>query len=202
MRLDVGAAHIWRADLDALGTLTEWMLDERERARAARIVREPARRRWIAARGALRALLGSYLEEPPSELRFAAEHEGKPTLDAPGGGRLHFNLSHSGWLATYAVTELCPVGIDVELMVRTPSARAHRREWLRAWVRREAEGKLLGVGLRNTPDEARVRGAQPWIAELDLGDQAVGAVALAMEPLDFRVYELDIRALGSILAES
>jgi phosphopantetheinyl transferase len=199
-RLGPGAVHVWHARLDAVGTQLERLLDEQERERAARIVREPARRRWVAARGVLRALLGSYLDESPRELRFATEHRGKPALDPRGGGRLHFNLSHSGWLATYALTELCPVGVDVELTSRRPNARARRREWLRAWVRAEAEGKRLGVGTRNAPGETRVRSPRPWIAELDLGREAVGAVALGVAPLDFRMYEIDLRVLGSILA--
>jgi phosphopantetheinyl transferase len=195
-----GSVHIWRAHLDAVGTQVEQLLDEPERQRADRIVREPARRRWVAARGVLRALLGGYLDEPPRGLRFALEPHGKPALVDAGGGRLHFNLSHSGWLAVCALTELCPVGIDVELVERHPGARARGREWLRAWVRREAEGKRLGVGVRNTPKETRARGPRPFIAELDLGREAVGAVALAVAPVDFRVYEIDLRALGSILA--
>jgi 4'-phosphopantetheinyl transferase len=226
MRLHAGAVHIWRADLDAVGPQIEGLLDERERERAARIVREPVRQRWMSARSVLRALLGAYMDEHPSALRFAQETRGKPMLDLPGGGRLRFNLSHSGGLAVYALTEMCAVGVDVELVARRMGAvgrpdevalaqrvlggataerlrklepRARRPDFLRAWVRHEAEGKRLGVGVRNTPMQARAIGSRPWITELDLGRNAVGAVALARAPVDFQVYAIDFRASGSIL---
>jgi hypothetical protein len=35
--------------------------------------------------------------------------------------------------------------------------------------------------------------------ELDLGNDAMGAVALAVAPVDFQVYAIDFRARGSIL---
>jgi phosphopantetheinyl transferase len=199
MRLHADAVHIWRADLDAVGPQIEGLLDERERERAERIVREPVRQRWMAARGVLRVLVGAYVDEHPSALRFAQEARGKPMLDLPGGGRLRFNLSHSYGLAVYALTEMCAVGVDVELVARHSNARAHRPDFLRAWVRHEAEGKRLGVGVRNTPVQARYRSSPPWLAELDLGRDAVGAVALARAPVDFQVYAIDFRASGSIL---
>jgi 4'-phosphopantetheinyl transferase len=242
MRLHAGAVHIWAADLDAVDTQIERLLDEQERERGARIVREPVRQRWMAARGVLRVLLGNYLHEHPSALRFAREARGKPMLDLPGGGRLRFNLSHSGGLAVYALTEMCAVGVDVELVDRRMGAvgrpdevalaqrvlgsataerlrkldpQPHRQDFLRAWVRHEAEGKRLGVGarheaegrrlgvgVRNSPVQARMRGSRPWIAELDLGRDAVGAVALAVAPVDFQVYAIDFRACGSILPVS
>jgi 4'-phosphopantetheinyl transferase len=217
MRLHAGALHIWRADLDAAGPEIERLLDERELERAARIVREPARRRWIASRGVLRMLLGAYVGAQPSALRFALEAHGKPTLALPAAGRLRFNLAHSGGLAVYALSEIGAVGVDVELvnrralstqrldraparrMARGGSAerpldldpRASRRELLRAWVRYEAEGKRLGVGARNADRWAGARGSRPWIAELELGEEAVGAVALALAPVDFRVNTVD-----------
>jgi 4'-phosphopantetheinyl transferase len=229
MRLHAGAVHIWTADLDAVDTQIERLLDEQERERAARIVREPVRQRWMAARGVLRVLLGAYTDEHPSALRFAQEARGKPMLDLPGRSRLRFNLSHSGPLAVYAVTEMCAVGVDVELVARRMGAvgrpdeaalaqrvlgsataerlrkldpQAHRQDFLRAWVRHEAEGKRLGMGVGNTPVQARTRDSRPWIAELDLGNDAVGAIALAVAPVDFQVYAIDFRACGSILPVS
>jgi phosphopantetheinyl transferase len=202
MRLHASTVHIWRADLDAIGARFEHLLDERERERRARIVREPARRRWMAARGLLRALLGVYLEEQPSLLRFTYEAHGKPILDLPHGERLHFNLSHSGALAIYAFTEMCAVGVDVELLAQRHGADTYPGNFLRAWVKREAEGKRLGMGVRNTPGRASAAGHRSWIAEFDLGAEAVGAVALASPPVDFRVYPIDFRVSGSILPAS
>jgi hypothetical protein len=210
MKLHAGALHVWAADLDAVDTHVDGLLDERERERAERIVREPARRRWMASRGVLRALLGSYLDEHPGTLGFTQEAHGKPKLEHPGIEKLRFNLSHSGGLAVYALSEMGAVGVDVELLARRPSARVYKRELLQAWVRREADGKRLGVGLGmrvgggvrvgvGNTDCERMGSSQPWIANLDLGSEAVGAVALAVSPVDFRVYTVDFGAGGSIL---
>ncbi len=220
MRLHAGALHIWRADLDAVGPQVERLLDEAERERAARIVREPAKRRWTAARGVLRMLLGAYVRVEPSALRFALGAYGKPRLAFPEARRLRFSLSHSGGLAVYALTEIGAVGVDVELVSRRArdgrrareTALARRvlgcvttermggidvqtgqRELLRAWVRHEAEGKRLGVGAMCA--SGRPAGSSPpWTVELELGEEAVGAVALADAPVDFRVNEVDFRA--------
>ncbi|MFZ1153622.1 MAG: hypothetical protein WAN93_01820 [Solirubrobacteraceae bacterium] len=202
MRLHAGALHLWTADLDALDAKLEALLDVRERERAARIVREPARRRWIAARGLLRALLSTYVDEPARELRFVQEPQGKPRLDPPGVEQLHFSLSHSGGLAVYALTEMCAVGVDVELVAPHASAPARGQDFLLTWVRREAEGKRLGVGLSKAPAQAQTSGSSPWIAQLDLQPEAVGAVALRTAPVDFQVYAVDFRACGSILPAS
>jgi phosphopantetheinyl transferase len=168
MKLRAGAVHVWRVDLDALPGEIERLLDSGERERAFRIVREPARQRWIAARGALRVLLGSCLGERPGGLRFRSGERGKPALDLPEQERLHFNLSHSGGIALYALTHTSPVGIDVELVRHRPNAvaiaarafgepaaarlmaldgEARDRELLRMWVRYEAQRKWAGTGI-------------------------------------------------------
>jgi phosphopantetheinyl transferase len=196
MRLHAGALHIWHADLDAAGAEVEDLLDEQERERAARIVGEPARRRWKAARGMLRMLLGGYLGMGPGTLRFAREAHGKPMLDLPDMGRLHFNLSHSGALGVYALTDMCAVGVDVELTERDARTRSHSVDFLRGWVRREAHGKCVGTGVRNPTGVPPTESSDLWISELDLGPRAVAAVAMALEPVDFQVFTIDSGILG------
>src|SRR5262249_47155455 len=98
---DLGSdAHVWAVHLE----LSEEKLrsfeavlstDERARARAFRI--EGLGPRFIAAHGALRTILGRYLNVAPEGLAFEFEHRGKPCIaDGRSGGRLKFNLSHSG----------------------------------------------------------------------------------------------------------
>lgn len=190
MKLRAGAVHVWRVDLDAVPSDVELLLDARERERLSRIVREPARRRRIAARGVLRALLGDCLQIDPTSLRFATQPAGKPVLALPGTEHLHFNLSHSGALAVYALTELCPVGVDVELLSRRPNAPKRGREELQAWVRYEAEVKLTGVGISGSAlrpkradgqviDLDAFREPTDRVLELDVGPDAVAALATA-----------------------
>jgi 4'-phosphopantetheinyl transferase len=188
MGLRAGGVHVWRADLDGVAGRFEGLLDRGELARGERIVGKPARRRWMAARGALRAVLGAYMEGDPATLKFASGRHGKPKLFPFGG--LHFNASHSGAVAVYALTEICPVGIDVEAAER-PDRRRRSSDFLREWVLAEAEGKRTGMGVGNTRALPHVRRWDGWISGLELGGGAVGAIALARAPVDFRVYEID-----------
>ena len=206
MELHAGAVHVWRVDLDGVPRELERLLDSGERERAQRIVREPARGRWIAARGTLRALLGAYLGERPDHVRIETEEHGKPVLVSPrDGARLHFNLSHSGALAVYALTELCPVGVDVELMARHPARmQKHGPERLRTWVRYEAEAKRTGMGIAG--GALRAAETAGWIVELDGGPGAIAAMALARKP-DEIVYldwsaAVPERQLGGHLAQT
>jgi hypothetical protein len=188
MELRADEVHIWRADLDALAGRFEGLLDRGELARGKRIVRERAQQRWMCARGALRAVLGAYAGGDPKALRFALGKHGKPKL-VPFGG-LHFNASHSGAVALYVLTEMCPLGIDIEAAKR-PIPHNHGPDFLREWVLAEAEGKRTGVGVGNTRTSLEGGYSGAWISGLELGGGAVGAIALARAPVDFRVYEID-----------
>ncbi len=191
--------HVWRADLDAVPDELVDLLSPEERARATRIVREPARARWASSRGVLRALLGRYLERPPGALRFQTGPHGKPAL--PEGELLSFNVSHSAGLALYVLARGAPVGVDVELLApRTPRDEvalaervlgpdaaqrlralppsARHREFLRQWVRHEAALKCLGIGLL---DEAAPTSSLAVI-DLDVGPHAAAALAVQAAP--------------------
>jgi 4'-phosphopantetheinyl transferase len=129
---------------------------------------------------------------------------------------LFFNLSHSDHLALYALSADGPVGVDVEVArVDRPGARvdhialarrafgeheaqrlslvepAHReREFLRAWACHEAELKRLGTGIggggEGTDEEQTDPHSSPWIGELDIGEYAAAALALARRPTELR----------------
>jgi hypothetical protein len=183
-RARAGTIDVWRADLAAVGDELEELLCAEERERAARIAQEHDRVRWARSRGVLRALLGRYLERDPRTLDFTLGAHGKPALpreetgpEPSAAADLRFNLSHSGTLALYAITDGREVGVDIE--------RARERytpEFLRAWVAREAAGKCRGIGLGRETGLAKSRGVTPpdalWTAELDVGPDAAGAVAV------------------------
>jgi 4'-phosphopantetheinyl transferase len=112
------SVHVWVASLDLsaakISSLKE-TLSRDECARAERFHSERDQNRFIAGRGLLRAMLGSYLDTPPEQLEFSYSPQGKPALaNAPGPNELHFNLAHSRDLIVIAVTRACPVGVDVE----------------------------------------------------------------------------------------
>jgi len=90
--------HVWRARLDSTAWPDAAGLPAAERERAARLLRPDSRRRWVAARWALRGVLARYLECGPAEIELRLGERGKPLLADPGSA-LRFNLSHSDDLA-------------------------------------------------------------------------------------------------------
>jgi 4'-phosphopantetheinyl transferase len=165
---------------------------------------------WVRARGVLRALLGRYMGTDPRALRFATGAHGKPEL--LGASNLSFNLSHSGPIALYAVTDIRAVGIDVEIArpsldVLALATRAfgasqaerlaelepplREREFLRLWTRHEAALKCRGTGIGGTGIGVMPAAAatEAWIAELEIGQRAAAAVARQTPPRALRAWE-------------
>ena len=170
--LDPGGVDVWAASLDDLPENSlRVLLSADERERGERFHFERDRRRFVAARGLLRLLLGRYLDVDPAGLRFGYGPRGKPSL--AGCEELRFNLSHSGGLTLLAVTRDCEVGVDIEQERPVPesediarhyfSARegaelrslgADEREaaFFRCWTRKEAFIKATGDGLSRPLD--------------------------------------------------
>jgi 4'-phosphopantetheinyl transferase len=205
-----GALHVWGADLRAVADDVLAWLSPDERERCERFAHEPSGRLWGRARGVLRALLARYLGVEPVTINFRVDGRGKPGLALPTTSTpLAFNVSHSGRLALYGLTEAGPVGVDVQtartegadlaVARRALGAEEARRlaalepaqrelEFLRAWTRHEASLKCRGTGLAGSTDASvdDAGGATLWVAELDIGLRAVGAVALERDPLAVR----------------
>lgn len=204
--LQAGEVHVWfAAGGDPAGFAA--LLDDGERARAARLKFAQHRDRFIVAHGVLRRVLAPYTGQPPQDLRFAAGTHGKPALAEPQG--LTFSLSHSGDGVAVAVAAGIAVGIDIEqrrerttrddLVARFFSAaenRAYfaldpaRREeaFFRLWTRKEAFVKGIGLGLGRPLDSFTVSAGIPaaihapgdgaWsLHHLSPGEGFVGAVA-------------------------
>ena len=187
--------HVWRAELDAPGWPGAEGLPAPERERAAVMLRPEPARCWIAARWALRGVLGRYLGEDPAVIVLRSGEHGKPEL-ASGPQRLSFNLSHSGGLALIAVAADREVGVDIEridsgrnlaplarrgldptaaaTVLAAPPGAERTAAFYDAWVRREALVKCHGGGLGNPPPSEPVA-----IVALTPGDPYAAAVALA-----------------------
>jgi len=165
-----GDVHVWLApvgDLPVDALVAHLSPDER--ARGDRFVFERDRRSFVACRGLLRRLLGSYVGTEPRVLRFEYGPRGKPSLAAGSGPRdVRFNVSHSGGLALLAFARGRELGVDIERERAVPEAYsiAHRyfspREvaalgalaadarppaFFRCWTRKEAFIKATGDGL-------------------------------------------------------
>jgi 4'-phosphopantetheinyl transferase len=165
--------HIWRARLDlSLPRIQELkqILSVDEQARANQYRFPIGRTRFIAARGILRTLLGSYLGREPRTLQFTYNEYGKPALLGESeSDPILFNLTHSQSMAIYAFTYLGDIGVDLELMAadvknydaianryfspaemeELQSVPAERRQkaFLNCWTRKEAYIKARGLGL-------------------------------------------------------
>ena len=167
IQLDDDEVQVWWASLevdDAQLERLRRLLSPAEQNRASRFRVRRAERRFIAARAALRTILGRATGFDPAALEFDFGSHGKPRLaDGPC-----FNASDSGDLVAIALTT-AEVGIDIEglrslrrgdrLAQRICTAkeldalsrladeeRDHRL--LRLWTCKEAALKAVGVGLQ------------------------------------------------------
>jgi 4'-phosphopantetheinyl transferase len=144
----------------------EVLLDADERDRAAGLVHTPDRRRFIAAHGLMRIVLGRMLDQPPDGVRLERDAHGKPRL-AGRSPDVRFNLSHSAGVGLLAVARGREVGVDIErqgtiaplrFSGRFFSAAEHDAlarlapvdrlaAFYRCWTRKESFVKALGRGL-------------------------------------------------------
>lgn len=172
LKLGADDVHLWRASLNCDAPVLsrlETTLSSDEMARANRFVFSTDRNHFVAARGILRELLGTYLMLPPAELRFRYGKHGKPALDANGSDSvLQFNLSHSGGVAIYAFSRGRRLGVDVEQIrpqlagediaqryfaarevaeLQALPANLRTEGFFLCWTRKEAYVKAHGAGL-------------------------------------------------------
>jgi 4'-phosphopantetheinyl transferase len=142
--------------------------DERDRANRFRVKGD--RKRFIVARGALRAILGHYLGIKAGQVQFRYGVHGKPyLLEAINQARLRFNVTHSHQLALYAFARTREIGIDLEFARPMPHLRQTAASFMSAceltllselpegrqqeafylcWTRKEAYIKATGMGVQ------------------------------------------------------
>ena len=150
-----------RASLDLLLSPDE--IERRDRFKV-----EFARHDFVVSRGSLRRLLASELGRALEELQFGRGKHGKPFLKGAHTD-LHFNVSHSGDLFLYALSDRPDLGVDVEFMKPDRELeriaerffapgevqrllKDGRREdssanFYRCWTRKEAYLKAKGLGI-------------------------------------------------------
>lgn len=115
LRLQKTEAHVWLANLDEENAAEfDRLLSADEQVRAERFRFAQDRKRFVAARGFLRVILGKYLQTDPRSIRFQYNEYGKPSLTGQFPSSIKFNLSHSDETAIYAFTIDREIGVDVE----------------------------------------------------------------------------------------
>jgi 4'-phosphopantetheinyl transferase len=159
-----------------------WLLDDAERARAARLAATPAGDVFTASRALQRLWGAAALGVPPTEVVIdrSCSHCGDPAHGRPRlAGAPAFSVSHTGQWLLLAVAGTGVIGADVEdpaaaadpagLAGVVLSAAEHREfsaadpaeragRLLTAWTRKEAAMKLAGLGLAAAPARVDVRG--------------------------------------------
>ncbi len=197
----VAGIAVFAIDADRPPATAADVLAADENARADRLVRAVDQTRFRVVRGALRRILGRWLERDPAALRFVYGAQGKPVLaDHP----LAFNVSHSHERALIAVGAVPAIGIDLQRHDPRTRYDAIARRFFAAddaaglaalpaalrpaaffatWARTEAVVKALGGGLAENLSRFTVgvgdppRLVPPVAAEwppLHLADLAVG----------------------------
>ena len=169
--LDEHQLHIWQIPLSSHESpVFRQLLSEEERNRADQFLLERQRHRYSSCRGAVRTILGRYLDICPADLRILTHEHGKPFVSAEQNGKnLRFNISHSADKALLAVGIGHEVGVDLErirairglegmvarCLVETETAGMRSRhpeernqQFLRYWTHKEAFLKAHSLGIR------------------------------------------------------
>jgi len=166
-------AHIdlwaWRLDGDSD---LEDVLSAEEQLRANRFAFDEDRQRFVSARGRVRQILGGHTGADPASLSFERGEHGKPSLS----GGPAFNFSDSADIGVLAISDLGPLGIDIEQLrprdflklaerYFSPAERACLvamdepgipAAFYRGWTRKEAFLKAVGTGLATRLDAFEV----------------------------------------------
>lgn len=198
---DLGAlrseVHIWSANLDLppdLDVLTK-LLSPDERSRAASFHFAEHRRRFVAGRAILRAVLAGYLGVRPEAIAFAYGEWGKPGLRERVP--LHFNLSHSENHFLLAISGRA-VGVDIERLnaeIDFPGVAAQffnldeqaalvavtgaerLRRFYRIWTKKEAVMKARGHGVGAEEERTGFLNKNCFVREIAAPPEYVAALA-------------------------
>jgi 4'-phosphopantetheinyl transferase len=204
--------HLWWSSLDGTPSQIDRLrnlLDPSERERADRFRVDAARRRFIAARAALRMVLAATIDGDPTQIEFTLGERGKPSLR---GGGPEFNASDSGDFVAVALAN-SEIGTDIE--ISRPLKREHQlarrilcsaefEAWkglpkdlrnqtlLKLWTCKESILKAAGTGLSGGMTNARVhlrgdgsaesadfRGIQLSLLPIDISTKVIGTIAIS-----------------------
>jgi 4'-phosphopantetheinyl transferase len=184
--------------------------DPAERAQAQRFRHGGARATFVVSRLAQRMIMAWYLGVPPERVTIdrtceacGDPHHGRPSVDRDG---IDYSVSQSGDWCLIAVGR-ARVGVDIErvgslddvapLVASTlngfertefdAAPATSRAAWFfRAWARKEAAAKAVGLGLRADVsavdvrgDRTAVGGVKLWLRDLEGAEGHAAALASA-----------------------
>ncbi|WNL46239.1 4'-phosphopantetheinyl transferase superfamily protein [Dyella sp. BiH032] len=163
-------------------------------------------------RSPFRVLLAAYVGCPVEQVQLESGEFGRPRLVGAGAGGLHFNWSHSGDRALFAVARGVEPGVDLERLRPRPRALAiaeryfshqeaaalaalapERRDtaFLQLWTAKEAVLKATGRGLAFGLHRLHIEHAEERLALRFLDGEL---------PADWQLHRLEVDAwhVGSL----
>ena len=174
-----GHTQVWRASLQNQPSALELdRLASTEHAKAQRFVHEVHRRRYLAARVALRGILAMETGMAPRDIPIDYGPFGKPMIDARFG--IYFNVSHCNDVALVAVSRKGEVGVDIEcpraIADALDIARVHfspaEREQLSEYSERRSE-QCLSPRMDSKGSMPQGHRVWPGVSKLGLGNRTM-----------------------------
>jgi 4'-phosphopantetheinyl transferase len=171
---------VWEVDMDNCETadLDLALLDSQETYRYNSFFHVRDKQRFGFAHTARRRILARHLGVHPSEIQYEYGAFGKPRLPAHRSREIvEFSFSHSGEMALLAISQMGPIGVDIEKitlpmdytsllsLVCTANEKIHVLaqphelryvEFLKFWTAKEAYLKGTGSGLAVEPTTVEI----------------------------------------------
>ncbi|MBL7926547.1 MAG: 4'-phosphopantetheinyl transferase superfamily protein [Bacteroidia bacterium] len=175
--------QVWLIDTNntALYNPLVKLLNQDELERLSRFKQQDDKTRFVFGRGALRLLVGRYLNQKPETITFTESITKKPCIEICFGN-LFFNLSHSGSKILIGFSSHHEIGVDIEqirpafkiddFMERNYAANeisdiaksaAPLSHFFKYWSRKEAWLKAVGIGVFGNLKAVDTTGLSPYI---------------------------------------
>ena len=114
------------------------------------LLRPEDKARSVGAGAVLRFAVEDSAQYNYDDLKLLTDKRGKPYFE---GNPFFISLSHSGDYAVCAISD-SPVGVDIEKeKTLTENFKKRFAPDILEWTKKEAKGKLTGVGVFDTPNE-------------------------------------------------
>jgi 4'-phosphopantetheinyl transferase len=172
------AIHIWKIQFSDFSNQQEILrkaLSTDEQKRATRFHFKIDKQRYLICKAFLKIILSRIMGIETAQVDFTFSEHGKPYLK--DRSQIHFNISHSGDIGLIAITDVAPIGVDVE---------QHRDQMELKKIANRFFSKEEVAELMELPDESRLKGFFNCWSRKEAFIKAIG-LGLAMPLEKFQV---------------